>query len=392
MQDEIKEYLRLFFTFKNPVFLTIFFAAILSAFLYLFTKYIVVPLQKKHYLEKTEIELKNARLVALFAELDPDPVIRINAEGIVVKFNDAVNQLGENVVKEGKNIKEILPQIDFDISSVITQEKTIRLFHNLDGKYYSILFKGIPLLNIAQLYFNDLTARKLYEEELERSQKQLKDFSKYLQDKIEEERQRIARELHDGVGQSLSLFKIRLQQSKEITSLLSANDDYTFLLSSVDSTIKDLRNVIYDLKPKILEEMGLGPALKQLCNKITSETNIRGDIIIRGMDKRLDGKLELYLYRIAQESLSNIVKHSFADCFSIQLFSVNDKIHLMIADNGTGFNFKEKIEGISAKRSFGLINMKERVENFKGTFKVDSSPGNGTVIMIEIPTTQTNEE
>jgi two-component system NarL family sensor kinase len=130
--------------------------------------------------------------------------------------------------------------------------------------------------------------------------------------------------------------------------------------------------------------MGLGLSLKMLAEKISEDTGISGTVDIYGTEERLDKKLELTLYRITQEALGNIIKHSKAKVFTIQLINKNDSTRLLISDDGVGFD-TAKIKKDTIYSGFGLLNMQERLNTYNGKLKIDTSPGNGTVIITEIP-------
>jgi signal transduction histidine kinase len=384
MLNEIKEYLDSLFRLDNPIYFSVFLAITLFVLIFIFYKYILLPVQKKYYMEKRELELKNVKLMALFAELDPNPLIRINAKGKIIHTNDAAKKLDGSVSIEGKDIHEILPQINFPIKESIKEEKSISFTETINNKYYSILFRGIPYLEIAQIYFSDLTERKQYEEELRISRARLKELSKHLQNTLEEERQRIARELHDGVGQNLLLFRLKLRQLEQLVSDRIDKKEYDLLIESVENSIQELKTISHVLKPKILEELGLVPALSFLCNRISRESNIYGSIDVSGREERLNGKSEVMLYRLTQEALNNIVKHSRAKIFNVQLMYGYESIKLIISDDGIGFE-PDDLRTQESLAGMGLINMQERIEEFKGKLKIDSAPGNGTVVIVEIP-------
>lgn len=156
--------------------------------------------------------------------------------------------------------------------------------------------------------------------------------------------------------------------------------------SQIENSIDELRRIIYDLKPKILDEMGLEPALQTLCNNIANETGIRGNIEILGINQRLDKKLEIYFYRVIQEAISNIVKHSGASEFSVILIKEKENIKTIISDNGCGFGGDKII--MEDRSGFGLLNIKERTEGLGGVFKIDSSENEGLTLIAEIPIQQ----
>ena len=382
MPDEFQEYLKLLSDPGNPVYFSLF--LILALFFLFVFKYIIAPLRKKHLIEKKELELKNVRLMALFAELDPNPLIRVDEKGIIIHSNDAAKALGKDFSIEGKNIHNIIASINFPIKDYIEKNKSIVINEAINNKFYSIHLRGISYLNIAQIYFDDLTERKMYEEELQISRTKLRELSGHLRDTLEDERQRISRELHDSIGQNLHLIRMKLRDNGLLNETNILSKDRDVLLTSIEISINELKEIIYNLKPKILEEMGVGIALKMLVKKISEETGISGSVDISGSEERLDKKLELTLYRLTQEALSNIVKHSMAKEFNIQLIYKEDSVRLLISDDGAGFD----INNISNKKyfsGFGLLNMQERIQTYNGKLKIDSSPGCGTITIIEIP-------
>jgi signal transduction histidine kinase len=383
MADDLREYLKLLFDLGNPLYYSIFLTVTIFLLIFFFFRYVITPLRKKHLIEKKELELKNIKLMALFAELDPNPLLRINSEGIIIHLNDAAKNLREDTSIEGEKIDKIVSSINFSIADYIKNDRSITLTETINNHFYSISFRGISYLNIAQIYFDDLTERKQFEEELESSKVKLRELSEHLRDTLEDERQRIARELHDGVSQNLHLLRLKLKTAEESHKGISEKD-YETLFKSIETSINELKEIIYTLKPKNLEEIGLGPSLKILTKRISDETGINGTIDIYGSEERLSKKLELTLYRLTQEALSNIVKHSRAKEFNIQMVNNRDIIKLLISDDGIGFD-PTNIKKNSGSSGFGLLNMQERINTYKGKLKIDSSNGGGTVIITEIP-------
>lgn len=383
MSDELQEYLNLFFELENPVFFSLFLALVLFVFIIFVYKLIIAPLRKIHLIEKNELELKNIKLMALFAELDPNPLLRIDKKGIIIHSNDAAKELA-NISIDGKNIREIIPSINFSFKEYIEGDKSVVVSQTINKKFYSILFRGISYLNIAQIYFDDLTERKHFEEELNRSRGKLSELSGHLRDTLEDERQRIARELHDSIGGQLHFIRMKIENNGLSNAKGISEGDHKKLLNSVETSISELKEIINNLKPKVLHDMGLGLALKILVKNISVETGISGTINISGDETRLDKKLELALYRLSQEAINNIVKHSQAKEFNIQLLYGKIFTKLLISDDGVGFE-PDKATKVKSDSGFGLLNMEERVKAYNGKLKIDSSPGSGTILIIEIP-------
>jgi signal transduction histidine kinase len=385
MMDELKEYFDLLLNLENPIYYSIFFTLAIFILFYFFFKYILNPVQKKHFQEKKELEIKNTRLMALFAELDPDPLIRIDINGRIIHLNDTAKELINSISPPAENIDELIPGINFSIKEYIEKNKSILLAKNFGSKFYSVFFRGISDLEIAQIYFNDLTERKKFEEELELSRNKLKELSKHLQNTLEEERQRISRELHDGVGHSLLLIRLKIQALEKEISEFEGQEKYKMLLDSIDNSIKELKGISYNLKPRILEEMGLAPSLRILCDKVSAQGGIYGTIDIFGPQERFSNNFETALYRLTQEALNNIVKHSKAKVFNVQYLNESERVKLIISDDGIGLEDTAHSKRDNNPSGMGLINMQERIENFNGKFKIDSSPENGTILFIEVP-------
>lgn len=377
MKEEFHEYLKYFLSPNNPILISLLFVVLVTVLVYFISKYIILPLNKKHQDEKHEIELKSSRLMALFAELDPDPIIRINSDGLILLSNQAAKKLF-SLNDEPGNILTILPflsanEIRKGIESDNKFSDTIKMFDN----HYTVLFVGNSNLNIAQVYFRDITKRKILED-------RLKKLGNYLQEQIEEERNRIASELHDSIGQGLLLIKLRIQKIEQQLRSASSEKEFIQLDNILQDTISELKTIIYNLRPKILDELGLGPAITSLVSLVTDQSGIKGSLNIHNLNSRLDKRIELFTFRLAQETLNNIMKHSHAGEFNLIVQENPNNLRLIVSDNGIGFDLKT-VGNQQELGGFGLLNMKERVESFGGEIKIDSTPGEGTVVMATIP-------
>lgn len=229
---------------------------------------------------------------------------------------------------------------------------------------------------------HDLTIKKEIEKKLEksRSERQIA-----INEAQEEERMRIATDLHDGLGQMLTAVSYTTQ---EIQTLDSSNiNDREILLNKmqeqINRAIKESKNLAHNLIPIILKDFGLKVAINDLIERSNEMYDIRFNFNAYDYNERIDVKLEKALYRICQESLNNIVKHSKAKQANYQIFKQDELIVLVIDDDGIGFDIKP-IEEKSTK-GIGLVSMQERVNAFGGTLNIDSKLGTGTEIIIEIP-------
>lgn len=214
-------------------------------------------------------------------------------------------------------------------------------------------------------------------------------LSRKIMQAHEEERKRIAREIHDGPAQSAVNLSFKLEICKRYLS----DGNYDNLTSEINklrdcihSTVTEIRTIIYDLKPSCLEN-GLINALKSLIETFSADTGINMDFAISGDDSKIEYYLTSTIYRIVQEALSNINKHAGAGNVRMELSITDENIILSIADDGKGFNMDElkKRKFDKRKGGFGLEGIKERVELVRGSISIDSSPGKGTGIALTIP-------
>ena len=198
----------------------------------------------------------------------------------------------------------------------------------------------------------------------------------------ENERKRIAADLHDGVGQMMSAAKMNLSAFE---GEMNFKDDvqkagFERLISLVDESCKEIRSVSHQMMPNALLKSGLASAIREFLDKIDNRI-IKINMHTEGLQERLDSNTETVLYRVIQECVNNVIKHSGANNLDISLIKDADGISATVEDNGRGFdsNDKQKFEGI------GLKNISSRVAFLKGTVDFDSSPGKGTLVAIHVP-------
>jgi len=382
--ESLDKLLNYFFHIENPVLAAVLFVAFVLSFIVIVFKYLVFPLANKFEKEKELIELRSAKLMSLFAQLDPDPLIRINNAGTILVSNYALKDIFNDENFLGRNINEFLPDLNLPLGDNFTST-TMKFVKKINDKYFLILYRSNAELNIGHLYFRDITEQKEAEEKLYSYQKQLKKFSEELQNKIEEERNQISKTLHDSIGQSLSLLRIKLNSCKDDSVEPKQKKEYEEFISTIEEIIKELKSISHSLKPRALESMGLKMAITHLINDISEGTGIIGELNFADEDLRYDEKLEINLFRIVQESLNNILKYAQATKFGVQLINSKNSIRLIISDNGKGFNPEEVLKNSGLNGGMGLLNIKERVESFGGNLKIDSNENDGTILIIEIP-------
>ena len=233
----------------------------------------------------------------------------------------------------------------------------------------------------------DMTKRRKAEEALRESDKELRILSNQLLSAEEKERKRIARELHDGIGQALSAIKFGVENSlrelrdgpnqSELISLES-------LIPLTQKTIEEVRRIVQDLRPSILDDLGILATITWFCREfqnVYSSIQIKKEIDIQEND--IPSPLKTVIYRILQEALNNIAKHSEADSVQLKLKKIAEGVELSLRDNGLGFNITEVISLTPSRRGFGLASMRERAQLSGANFDIKSAEREGTTIRVK---------
>ena len=211
----------------------------------------------------------------------------------------------------------------------------------------------------------------------------------------EHERQRIAQELHDETAQSLLLMAQRLD-SLASTAKKRLNRDVAAELQEVRATtieaLMELRRLAQDLRPRILDDMGLVPALEWLADDLAEQDGIEARVEVDGTLPRLSEEGQLLLFRIAQEALRNIGKHSGASEATLSLRAYDDRLEMRVADNGEGFTLPKAVGDLAATGKLGLLGMHERARLLGGTLDIRSERRKGTTVVVELPVSVMNRQ
>ncbi len=231
----------------------------------------------------------------------------------------------------------------------------------------------------------NVTQTKLDELELVRSQQQLREFSSHIQDAKEQERLRIAREVHDEIGGLLTAIKMDLAWLKErlpkTKKLLT--DKTTTIENLVDKAMTAARNLAHSLRPGYLDSFGIVAAIEMEACEFEQRTGIKCLLTHNDEEMEIDlhPDVSIAMFRIFQESLTNIMKHAQASEVRILIQNSPDNIELTISDNGRGFSQDARLK----PRSFGLRGIQERVAHFGGQVTFISAPGQGTTVSVTVP-------
>ncbi|MBB5022653.1 sensor histidine kinase [Desulfurispira natronophila] len=209
----------------------------------------------------------------------------------------------------------------------------------------------------------------------------------------EKERKRISRELHDETGQVLSSLMLRLQYLKDRSTDNDMQVETENICALVARTTEEIKRISQQLRPSTLDDMGLFCAINNLSEQYRAEGSFDIDVVVCGRNngKRLLAELEIALYRIVQESLTNISKHANARNVSIIISLRPEQLNLVIEDDGKGFDVEQHFSSDAYLEHLGLHGIQERAEIMGGAFKIESNIGSGTTIFIKVPMTIAHE-
>ena len=272
---------------------------------------------------------------------------------------------------------------------LITKERVIGVVLLDETRYFrqftkEEIQKVVALASQVSIAIENATLYQAVTKHMER----LQTLSSAIVNIQEEERRRIAQELHNEAGQALTGIKMSLEWvEKELgTSEKAVKERIQEVRSQVTKTLEDLRRLSSDLRPAILDESGLIPTLRWYIEEYSKRTKTAVHLQTTGTQKRFSAKVETLFYRIIQEALTNVAKHAQAESVIVSLEKKDVHVHLYITDDGKGFEVKRYFSSPPMiRRGLGILGMKERVELAGGTFFIDSDPGQGTRISIKIP-------
>jgi signal transduction histidine kinase len=218
-----------------------------------------------------------------------------------------------------------------------------------------------------------------------KAQKRLQTLSSKLIEAQEAERRRLARELHDEIGQALTAVKINLQTLQHSSNVNEAELSLPDSIDIVEIALQQVRSLSLDLRPSLLDDLGLIVALRWYIDRQTQRAGIIGEFVPQPLETKLSPNLETTCFRIVQEALTNIIRHSKAQRVIVELWQQNTQLHLIIRDDGIGFDVNLAREKASKGGSLGLLGMEERVLLIGGQIDIKSLPEQGTEIHAILP-------
>ncbi|MBI5563478.1 MAG: response regulator [Chloroflexi bacterium] len=244
-----------------------------------------------------------------------------------------------------------------------------------------------------QLELSSQVERERLFEAIDQQREQLRALNQKLTEVQEAERKQLARELHDEMGQALTAISIDLAAvTQELdgagtpaAGTPALHDRLAEAKSLVDQTLEQIRELSFRLRPAMLDDLGLAPALQWYIRQYAQRVNLDVRLDISNLEERLPAHVETALYRIFQEALTNVSRHAQASTVQLRLHRSGATVIAHIEDNGRGFDVQHVFNGSLPKQGIGLLGMRERVTLLGGAFSLYSEPGHGTQVSIEIP-------
>ena len=277
-----------------------------------------------------------------------------------------------------------------DIREIIRQggRRLEEPFQKKNGERLWAEVNGTPVLRDGELRYYlanwvDVTDRKRAEEELETSRQELRELAAHIESVREEERTGIARELHDEIGQALTAIKIdlswlRRELPEDQAPLLERT---RAVLRVADSAIKSVRRISSDLRPGILDDLGLTAAIQWYAGEFEQRTGVKCEVSVEREVIVLEQDRSTAVFRILQEALTNVARHAGATRVEVSLSERNGRLVLEIADDGKGISARQ----FSNRKAFGLMGMRERAAFLGGELQISGEPGQGTRVTLSIP-------
>ncbi len=267
---------------------------------------------------------------------------------------------------------------------IITGEQHLGVVNLLCPEAQTLSADDLDLLSAISVQISEVVANTWLRLKLAEKEKARQYLLESLVEAQEEERGRLARELHDGAGQMLTTLLVRLKMLEGQAGSPDAQQGFAATLDMVSATIEQVRDLSYGLRPAALEEFGLAVALRTLVAETLEDAGIATRCRVELGKMVLPHSIEVSLYRIAQEAVTNVIRHAQAAAVAVAFTACNGGVSLQISDDGIGF-LPHQPAAPGGKRHLGLISMAERAQMVGGTLQVKSAPGQGTTLQIFVP-------
>lgn len=351
-----------------------------------------ITIRKKALLELNASEEK----YRLFFENSMDGILLTDGKGHIFSANKAATEIfgmsEEEICRGGRTA--ILDESDpnwptfFETRNRVGKAQGELRHFRKDGSTFlaeitSVKFKTAAGEEQTNTIIRDITERKRAEEDLNDSYQQIRRLTAYLQKVREDERANIAREIHDELGQQLTVMKMDITWMKKKVKagiLEPLPEKMDEVLEIIDGTVSSVRRIATDLRPSLLDDIGLIAAIEWEADKFAKRTGIKVNLS-KSESVTLPTEYVTGLFRILQESLTNIIRHASATQVDIHLKNQNNEFILCIEDNGSGFD----MNAVAGKKTLGLLGIKERSAMMQGVFTINSEPLKGTKLEVRVP-------
>ncbi|PKN69422.1 MAG: hypothetical protein CVU54_10360 [Deltaproteobacteria bacterium HGW-Deltaproteobacteria-12] len=340
--------------------------------------------------ERLKIQFRHTHIPTITWQRKGNDFIVADYNITMEDFTDGL--IGNFLDKPASIIYEDRPDIQENLNTcfkehyLIKQETPYRMFTRQTEKIIIFTFTYMPPDSVIT-HMEDITERKMAQQKLQTSEKQLHALSAQLINVEERQRKHISRELHDSIGQYLTAIKFSMETTyQHLIGKQDISKAVVLLETGVNllkQTIDEVRRIMMDLRPSILDDLGILATISWFCRELQavySGMHVEQDIQLKEED--IPERLKIIIYRILQEALNNAAKHSSADHVCVSLKKVKNKIQLTIEDNGKGFDLKNVASNydISVLEGLGLMSMRERAELTGGILRIRTKLGKGTSI------------
>jgi signal transduction histidine kinase len=273
------------------------------------------------------------------------------------------------------------------VSGTVGEERAVESLKNGATDYVlkERLFRLGPAVQRAMQEVEHQVARQQAEAAREETNRKLQVLSRRLVETQETERRHIARELHDEIGQTLTLAQLNLQAVLAQPETTAAQPRLQECLAAVERVLEQVHDISLNLRPSLLDDLGLEPALRWYTNRQAGLVGLKAEFVAAPLPRRLDPRLETECFRIAQEALTNVVRHAQAKSVKVTLKHRQDRLELRVRDDGVGFDVAAGRERAVRGSSLGLLSMEERAALLGGGLEIKSAPGHGAEIHAWLP-------
>lgn len=314
---------------------------------------------------------------------------KVGEDFVLMDYNSAAEAITLGHISEyvGKTVREMfrdmMPELLDEFSTCFAEKTTIRrdivypMQTTGETKYLSVSYVFVPP-DLVMVHTEDITERK-------QAENMLREFSRHTIRLQEEERKRVGRELHDGVNQTLSALRFRIEWIAERLPAAdrASHEEVEKVGQLLDSAIGEVRRISQNLRPSVLDDLGLESAVRSLCNEFANRTRVSVRVDTSQLPKPLPGEIENTFYRILQEALHNVEKHAQASRMDVRFAREGARVTMRVQDDGKGMDVPPEV--MAEQRGLGLGNMKERAALAGGELTVRSVREEGTALLVRLP-------